>query len=87
MEFARKTALVTGGLSGFGIARARSDAGMDLILPHPDHREDFEEICAEMMAALPGKPIPKGRAPIEALRREANRAAAAGMRIGLADLT
>lgn len=58
-----------------------------LILTHPDHREDFEEICAAMFAALPDEPIPEGRAEIERLRREANRAAAAGMRIGLGDLT
>ena len=67
------------------LAGMRANKG--LILTHPDHREDFEEICAEMMAALPDEPIPEGRAHIEALRREANRAAAAGMRIGLADLT
>lgn len=58
-----------------------------LILTHPDHREDFTAICAEMFAALPNEPIPAGRAEIERLRREANRAAAAGMRIGLGDLT
>lgn len=58
-----------------------------LILTHPDHREDFEEIHAELMAALPDEPIPPGRAEIERLRREANRAAAAGARIGIGDLT
>ena len=58
-----------------------------LILTHPDHREDFEGIHAELMAALPDEAIPEGRAHIERLRREANRAAAAGMQIGLADLT
>jgi len=67
------------------LAGMRANAG--LILTHPDHREDFEDICAEMFAALPDEPIPEGRAHIERLRREANRAAAAGMRIGLADLT
>lgn len=58
-----------------------------LILTHPDHREDFADICREMFAALPDEPIPEGRAHIERLRREANRAAAAGMKIGLSDLT
>ncbi|WP_408590668.1 SDR family NAD(P)-dependent oxidoreductase [Novosphingobium sp.] len=58
-----------------------------LILTHPDHRVDFEEIHAELMAALPDEPIPPGRAEIERLRREANRAAAAGSRIGISDLT
>lgn len=58
-----------------------------LILTHPDHREDFAEITAAMFAALPDEPIPAGRAEIERLRREANRAAAAGMRIELGDLT
>lgn len=67
------------------LAGMRANKG--LILTHPDHREDFEEICADMFAALPDEPIPEGRAHIEALRREANRAAAAGMRIGLGDLT
>jgi len=67
------------------LAGMRANKG--LILTHPDHREDFEEICADMFAALPDEPIPEGRAEIERLRREANRAAAAGMRIGLGDLT
>ena len=58
-----------------------------LILTHPDHREDFEDICKEMFAALPDEPIPAGRAEIERLRREANRAAAAGIKIALGDLT
>lgn len=58
-----------------------------LILTHPDHREDFVEIHAELMAALPDETVPEGRGLIERLRREANRAAAAGMQIGLADLT
>ena len=62
-------------------------ANHGLILTHPDHREDFEAIAAELLAALPDEPIPEGRAHIEQLRREANRAAAAGMRIGIADLT
>ncbi len=62
-------------------------ANQGLILTHPDHREDFAEIAAELMAALPEEPIPEGRAQIERLRREANRAAAAGMQIGLGDLT
>ena len=66
-------------------------AGMEenrgLILTHPDHREDFEDICKDMMDALPNEPIPEGRAEIERLRREANRAADAGMKIGLSDLT
>lgn len=58
-----------------------------LILSHPDHREDFAEIAAEMLAALPDEPIPAGRAHIEVLRREANRAALAGSQIGISDLT
>jgi NAD(P)-dependent dehydrogenase (short-subunit alcohol dehydrogenase family) len=58
-----------------------------LILSHPDHGEDIEEIYRATMAALPDEPIPEGRATIERLRREANRAAEAGMLIGLTDLT
>jgi len=58
-----------------------------LILTHPDHREDFEEIYRWMVDALPDEPVPEGRAEIERLRREANRTAEAGIRIGLDDLT
>lgn len=57
-----------------------------LILTHPDHREDIEEIYRSTMAALPNEPIPEGRAEIERLRREANRAAEAGAMIELSDL-
>ncbi|WP_353226761.1 SDR family oxidoreductase [Novosphingobium sp.] len=62
-------------------------ANHPLILTHPDHREDFEAIAAELLAALPDEAIPAGRAHIEALRRDANRAALAGSRIGISDLT
>jgi NAD(P)-dependent dehydrogenase (short-subunit alcohol dehydrogenase family) len=62
-------------------------ANQGLILTHPDHREDIEEICRTTLAALPDEPIPEGRAEIERLRREANRAAEAGMKIGIGDLT
>jgi NAD(P)-dependent dehydrogenase (short-subunit alcohol dehydrogenase family) len=58
-----------------------------LILSHPDHREDIEDIYQATLAALPDEPIPEGRAQIEQLRREANRAAEAGQVIGLGDLT
>jgi short-subunit dehydrogenase len=58
-----------------------------LILTHPDHREDFAQITAEMMQALPDEPIPAGRAHIEDMRRAANRAALAGQTIGIGDLT
>lgn len=58
-----------------------------LILTHPDHREDFEAIAAEWLDALPDEPIPAGRAHIEDLRREANRAALAGSQIRISDLT
>ena len=58
-----------------------------LILTHPDHAEDIEDIYTTTMAALPTDPIPEGRAEIERLRREANRAAEAGMQISLASLT
>jgi hypothetical protein len=62
-------------------------ANKGLILTHPDHAEDIEEIYRTTMAALPDEPIPEGRAEIEALRRAANRAAAAGQVIALGDLT
>jgi len=58
-----------------------------LILTHPEHGPDFDEIHAACRAALPDEPVPEGRAHIERLRREAAKAAAAGERIGLDDLT
>jgi short-subunit dehydrogenase len=58
-----------------------------LILTHPEHREDFEEQFAEVIGALPEGKAPEGRLRIEKLRREANRAAAEGVRIGLKDLS
>jgi NAD(P)-dependent dehydrogenase (short-subunit alcohol dehydrogenase family) len=58
-----------------------------LILTHPEFAEDFKQIYQDSLAALPHEPIPEGRLHIERLRREANRAAAQGKVIGLADLT
>ena len=58
-----------------------------LILTHPEHGPDFQEIHEASMAALPDEPAPEGRLEIERLRREANRAAAAGRKINLDDLT
>jgi NAD(P)-dependent dehydrogenase (short-subunit alcohol dehydrogenase family) len=62
-------------------------ANKGLILTHPEHGEDFEEIFAASMAALPVEPAPEGRLHIERLRREGNRAAALGKVISLGDLT
>jgi NAD(P)-dependent dehydrogenase (short-subunit alcohol dehydrogenase family) len=62
-------------------------ANKGLILTHPDHAEDIEDIYRTTMAALPDEPIPEGRAEIERLRRAANGAAAAGQVIELGDLT
>jgi NAD(P)-dependent dehydrogenase (short-subunit alcohol dehydrogenase family) len=62
-------------------------ANKPLILTHPDHAEDIEEIYHTTLAALPDEPIPEGRAEIERFRRAANRAAEAGAVIGLGDLT
>jgi NAD(P)-dependent dehydrogenase (short-subunit alcohol dehydrogenase family) len=58
-----------------------------LILTHPDHREDIEEIYHTTLAALPDEPIPHGRAEIERMRRDANRAASLGQVISINDLT
>jgi hypothetical protein len=58
-----------------------------VIFTHPEYADDFAEIYRDSVAALPDEPVPEGRAHIERLRREANRAAAAGKRIGLGDLT
>src|SRR5579862_7815982 len=49
-----------------------------LILTHPEFALDFKEIYETSLAALPHEPAPEGRLHIERLRREANRAAAAG---------
>jgi len=58
-----------------------------LILTHPEHGEDIQEIYETTMAALPKEEASAGRLHIERLRREGNRAAAAGRKIGLEDLT
>jgi NAD(P)-dependent dehydrogenase (short-subunit alcohol dehydrogenase family) len=58
-----------------------------LILTHPEHGPDFEEIHAAIMAALPIEEAPAGRLRIEELRREAMRAAERGLKIQLDDLT
>jgi NAD(P)-dependent dehydrogenase (short-subunit alcohol dehydrogenase family) len=58
-----------------------------LILTHPEHGPDFEEIHAAIMAALPDEEAPPGRLKIEQLRREAMKAAEAGLVIKLDDLT
>jgi NAD(P)-dependent dehydrogenase (short-subunit alcohol dehydrogenase family) len=58
-----------------------------VIFTHPEYAEDFAEIHRDSVAALPNEPVPEARQRIEQLRRAANRAAAAGKRIGLDDLT
>ncbi|MEZ5893340.1 MAG: SDR family oxidoreductase [Parvularculaceae bacterium] len=58
-----------------------------LILTHPEHGPDIQEIYETTMAALPKEQAPAGRLEIERLRREGNRAAAAGVKISLKDLT
>jgi NAD(P)-dependent dehydrogenase (short-subunit alcohol dehydrogenase family) len=56
------------------------------IFTHPEFAEDFAEIYRDCVAALPDEPAPDARLHIERLRREANRAAAAGKVISLGDL-
>jgi hypothetical protein len=58
-----------------------------IIFTHPEFAADFGEIHRASVAALPDEPTPEARLRIEHLRREANRAAAAGKVIGLGDLT
>jgi len=58
-----------------------------LILTHPEHGPDFEEIHAAIMAALPDEEAPAGRLKIEQLRRDAMKAAEEGLVIKLDDLT
>ncbi len=58
-----------------------------LILTHPEHGPDFEEIHEKTMAALPQEDAPEGRLRIEQLRRDAMKAAEEGLVIKLDDLT
>ena len=58
-----------------------------LILTHPEHGPDFEEIHEKLMAALPVEEAPPGRLRIEELRRKAMREAEAGIRMKMDDLT
>jgi NAD(P)-dependent dehydrogenase (short-subunit alcohol dehydrogenase family) len=58
-----------------------------VIFTHPEFAEDFMEIYQSSIAALPQEPAHEGRLNIERLRRAAMRAAAAGTRIKLGDLT
>jgi NAD(P)-dependent dehydrogenase (short-subunit alcohol dehydrogenase family) len=58
-----------------------------LILTHPEHGPDFEEIHTAIMAALPDEEAPPGRLKIEQLRRDAMKAAERGLKIRLDDLT
>jgi hypothetical protein len=58
-----------------------------LILTHPEHGPDFEEIHEKIMAALPIEEAPPGRLRIEELRRKAMRDAEAGLKMKMDDLT
>ncbi len=58
-----------------------------LIFTHPEYTEDFKEIYEASLAALPDEEAPPARLEIERMRREGNKAAEAGSRIGIADLT
>ncbi len=57
-----------------------------VIFSHPEFADDFREIYEASVAALPVEPVPEGRAHLEQLRREANRAAANGRLTGPDDL-
>jgi NAD(P)-dependent dehydrogenase (short-subunit alcohol dehydrogenase family) len=58
-----------------------------LILTHPEHGVDLAEEYMKQVRALPVEECPPGRAKIEHLRREAGKAADAGLFIQLDDLT
>ncbi len=58
-----------------------------LILTHPEHAVDFAEEYMKQVRALPVEECPPGRAHIEQLRRDAMKAADAGLVIRLDDLT
>ena len=66
---------------------AGMDAGQGLIFTHPEFAEDFDAIHAESLAALPKEEAPAARLEVERLRRAANKAALAGSRISIDDLT
>jgi NAD(P)-dependent dehydrogenase (short-subunit alcohol dehydrogenase family) len=56
------------------------------IFSHGGYEEDFEEIHAEVMAALPQEPQPPEREAVEAQRRTANRMALAAQVTGIGDM-
>jgi NAD(P)-dependent dehydrogenase (short-subunit alcohol dehydrogenase family) len=58
-----------------------------LILTHPEFADDFREIYDASIAALPDEVAPPERLAIERMRRDAAKAAQAGQKIGLSDLT
>ncbi len=58
-----------------------------LIFTHPEFAEDFREIYEDSVNALPDEEAPPERLEIERLRRAANRDAAEGKVISIADLT
>ena len=58
-----------------------------LILTHPEHGVDFAEEYMKQVRALPIEECPPGRAHIEQLRRDAMKAADAGLKIKMDDLT
>ena len=39
------------------------------IFPHPEFKDEVREICEEMVAAMPDKPVPPARLAIEEMRR------------------
>lgn len=65
--------------------------GMDrndgLIFTHPEFAEDFKDIYHTSLAALPDEEAPPERLAVERLRRAANKAALAGAKITINDLT
>ncbi|BAK65939.1 putative oxidoreductase [Sphingobium sp. SYK-6] len=72
--------------AGEKILRGMSE-NRGLIFTHPEFAEDFEDIYETSLAALPDEEAPPERLEIERKRRAANKAALAGARIDLADLT
>lgn len=58
-----------------------------LIFTHPEFAEDFKDIYETSLAALPDEIAPPERLEVERLRRAANKAALAGAKISINDLT
>ncbi|HZV56620.1 MAG TPA: SDR family oxidoreductase [Sphingobium sp.] len=72
--------------AGEKILRGMSE-NQGLIFTHPEFAEDFKDIYETSLAALPDEEAPPERLEVERMRRAANKAALAGAKISINDLT